>query len=164
METVITLIVLGIIIAASWMTYQHKRVKNRQFLLSEQIFPSLILSVIIEKFQNNITHVIIRIKALDQLQINGLSLELINKKREFNHYNLIAKGLTPPLNSRLNANSTTDIKIDYEQMKQLLENGDLPFRTFRFVIADHTDKKFKSHELGLNKKWQLLRPDSGNYN
>ncbi|MFA5420005.1 MAG: hypothetical protein WC341_16245, partial [Bacteroidales bacterium] len=57
-----------------------------------------------------------------------------------------------------------DYRIEYKQLTELLENGELPFRTFRYVVTDQIGRKYKTHELGLNKKWQLLRPDSGNYN
>ncbi len=164
METIISLVVLGLLITASLVTYRHKRIKTRQFLLSEQIYPALTLSVIVEKFQTNITHVVLRIKAIEEVQITGISLELINRKREFNHYDLAKEGLiTHPL-TKFQPKDIQAIKLDYATLKNLLENGDLPFRTFRFVATDKTNRKFKSHELGLNKKWQLLRMDSGNYN
>ncbi len=164
METIISLVVMSLLIAASLVTYHHKRVKTRQFLLSEQIYPAVIMSVIVEKFQANITHVMIQIKALETVDMVGISIELINRKREFNHYDLIREGLIQtPLTSMLPHDIQT-IKIDYPTFKNLLETGDLPFRTFRFVATDKTNRKFKSHELGLNKKWQLLRMDSGNYN
>jgi len=164
METIISLVVLVILIAASLVTYHHKRVKTRQFLLSEQIYPALTLSVIVEKFQTNITHVVLRMKALESLEITAVSMELINRKREFNHYDLTKEGLiSEPLN-KLQPKDIQSIKLDYPELKNLLENGELPFRTFRFVVTDKTNRKFKSHELGLNKKWQMLRMDSGNYN
>jgi len=164
METIISLVVLSLLIAASLVTYHHKRVKTRQFLLSEQIYPAVRLSVIVEKFQSNITHVMIQLMALEPVNLVDISIELINRKREFNHYDLISEGLIlKPIENML-PNDIQTIKIDYPAFKNLLETGDLPFRTFRFVATDKINRKFKSHELGLNKKWQLLRMDSGNYN
>jgi len=164
METIISLVVMGLLIAASLVTYHHKRVKTRQFLLSEQIYPALTLSVIVEKFQTNISHVVLSIKAIESVEITGISMELINRKREFNHYDLTKEGLITEPRIVLQPKDNQIIKLDYPTLKNLLENGDLPFRTFRFVVTDKTNRKFKSHELGLNKKWQLLRMDSGNYN
>ncbi len=164
METTITLIVFGVLIAASVMTYKYKKVKTRKFLLSRQLYPSTILSVYIQKFQNNITHIIIQTKAIEKTTVTGLSVELINKKREFNYYDLQKEGLISDSVVVINAEETVDFKFDYDKFKALLADGDLSFRTFRFFITDETGKKYKSHELGLNKKWQLLRPDSGTYN
>lgn len=164
METIITLIVIGVLIAASVMTYQYKKVKTRQFLLSEQLYPSNILSVFIQKFQNNITHIIIQLKAIEKIHVVELSIELINKKREFNYYDLNKEGLIAESDVSINAEETFKFTFDYDKFKSLLENGELTFRTFRFIITDDSGKKYKSHELGLNKKWQLLKPDSGTYN
>ncbi len=40
----------------------------------------------------------------------------------------------------------------------------LPHERFRMTAGTPEGKKFKSHELGLNPRWGLLKLDSGKYN
>lgn len=164
METILTLIFVSALLIGSLVTYQHKRVKIRRFVLSEQWYPSINLQLSLEKKQGKISHVILHITALKSIDINKIKIELINRKREFNYYNLEEKKLIKQAGKNLSNKEFISYKIEYLELKNLLEQGELPFRTFRFVVIDKLGKTYKTHELGLNKKWELMRPDSGNYN
>ncbi|MDP2724455.1 MAG: hypothetical protein Q8O72_17010 [Bacteroidales bacterium] len=164
MESIYAYLFIGLVLALSLITYRYKRIKVRTYLLSEQQYPRLVLSLHIEKHMGKISANILRVKVLEDMTIEHISLELINKKRELNYYNLVNLKLVTGIPTDLKSKNEFDYRIEYSQLTELLENGELPFRTFRYVVTDQIGRKYKTHELGLNKKWQLLRPDSGNYN
>ena len=164
METIISYVFIGLVLIISLITYRYKRIKIRQYVLSEQLYPMLVFSLYIEKHLGKIAANILQIKTLDDITIEKICLELIDKRREFHYYDLKEHQLVTDVPMRIKSNHSFQYRIDYKQLTELLEKGGLPFRTFRFVVTDQIGRKYKTHELGLNKKWQLFRPDSGNYN
>lgn len=164
MESIITYLIIGLVAIVSLITYRWKRVKVRQYLLSQQPYPALILELHIEKHLGKVSATLLKIIALEDLTIDHVMLELINKDRQFNYYDLMEHGLVDRTEIKIKRGEFFIYRIEYKLLTTLLETGEHPFRTFRFVLSDKIDKKYKTHELGINKKWQLLRPDSGNYN
>ena len=164
METFLALFFIAFLIVGTVMTYRHKKIAIKQFLISENTYPQLVIGIYVEKTKGKLSAVKVQIKGIETLTLNKLKLELITRKREFNYYDLSETHLVDGLPQKLNKQHSTEFSISYSDLKNLLEQGQLPFRTFRFVATDSTGKPYKSHELGLDKKWQIMRPDSGHYN
>ncbi len=164
METILTLLLIGLLIAGSLIAYKHRKTGKKQYLLSENIFPQLVLGIYVQKTNGKLSGIIVRLKALEDEIIKKVQLELITRKRDFGYYDMLENKLIDRLPLSINKHHSTDMVIAYSDLKNLLEDGDLPFLTFRFVVTNENGKPFKSHELGLNKKWQIMRPDSGHYN
>ncbi len=164
METFLALFFIAFLIVGAVMTYRHKKIAVKQFLISENIYPQLVIGIYVEKTKGKLSAVKVQIKGIESLILEKLQLELITRKREFNYYDLSDKNLVDSLPHKLNEKHSKEFSINYSGLKSLLEQGELPFRTFRFVVTDTNGKTYKSHELGLDKKWQIMRPDSGHYN
>ena len=98
------------------------------------------------------------------MNITSVRAELITGKRVFNYYDIsgLCNNLDLPLD--LTASNSCKIEIPFTDFKNKMNDGELPFRTFRFVINDDRNNPFKSHELGFNSKWIIYRPDTGSYN
>jgi len=165
MESIISYIVIIALIIVSIYVYNIRKKQSRVFVLSNQDFPDLSLSVNVQKNAVTAESLIVVISTKNNIRINDIKTELITSKREFNYYNLDSL-CTEKYIFPVEVISESDITftIPFDDFKSLLADGEHPFRTFRFVIYSETSKPFKSHELGFNKKWVIYRPDSGNYN
>ena len=163
MESTVSYIVIAALIVISVYVYNLRKNRISTFSISIQQFPALILIIKIKKNKGRIEDIIIEIQSKSQLEIISTKAELISKTRDFNYYDLqnIAE-LKLPLN--LEKGKSRHIILSFNSFKSLLMDGEHPFRTFRFTITDSSGKKYKSHELGFNKKWVLYKPDSGHYN
>ncbi len=164
MESTISYFVIGILILISVIVYNIRKKQTRNYQLSVSIYPEAVLELKIKKVNNNLDSIIIDIKAVKKFEVKDLKVELITSKREFNYYSLsqLNENKTFPVTAEPDTHYEFDFTID--KFKSLLNTGEHPFRTFRFVIVTKLGKLFKTHELGFNKKWVIYRPDSGTYN
>ncbi|MDG2080876.1 MAG: hypothetical protein P8J47_03735 [Bacteroidales bacterium] len=164
MESILSYTVIILVIVISIYIYNIRKKQSRIFSLSEQNFPSNIFYVKIAKLNGVITSILIEIYALKDMNITSVRAELITGKRVFNYYDIsgLCNNLDLPLD--LTASHSCKIEIPFTDFKNKMNDGELPFRTFRFVINDDRNNPFKSHELGFNSKWIIYRPDTGSYN
>jgi hypothetical protein len=132
--------------------------------MSEQHYHGVNLQVKIKKEQGTISDILLTISTKEELEIQQFNVELITKKREINHYDLKLIDNSINLPHKLNSSTSYELDLNFAEFKNLLSEGELPFRTFRFVIKTSSNKAYKSHELGFNKRWIIYRPDSGTYN
>ena len=164
MESTVTYIVIAIIMALTITVYNYKKKKIRYYLLSKQQYPELTISVDIKKTEGKISAIIISNTAKVPVEIVDFKVELISKKREFNYYSLQQLLIDNSLPAVLNNAQKFQFEISFDKFKELLMEGELLFRTFRFVTISKNGRSFKSHEMGFNSRWVIYRPDSGNYN
>ena len=164
MESILSYTVIILVIVISIYIYNIRKKQSRIFSLSEQNFPSNIFYVKIVKLNGVITSILIEIYALKDMNITSVRAELITGKRVFNYYDIsgLCNNLDLPLD--LTESHSCKIEIPFTDFKKMMNDGELPFRTFRFVINDYRNNPFKSHELGFNSKWIIYRPDTGSYN
>ncbi len=164
MESIIGYIIIILFVTVSVYVYNSRKNTIRSFVLSEQIYPGIIYRVWIKKEKGSISSIILDLSCKRNIEINELKVELITLKRTINSYSLNTLAQNTTLPKKVDSGENINIEINFDQFKTLLSEGDLPFRTFRFVILTAQGGIFKSHELGFNKKWIIYRPDSGNYN
>ncbi len=165
METVIGYIVifgLGIIFVSF---YLFKKDRKRDLPISEQPYPQIIMTVFIKKEKGKLSEIILQLRSLKNvLHIRYFHLELTNEQHEKETIDLKpileivdeTIDLKPAQPMRFSFSSTTFVK--------LLSSHSDTYDRFRFVVATPENKKFKSHTLGLNKRWGLFKQDSGWYN
>ncbi|MFK5856118.1 MAG: hypothetical protein QM503_08320 [Bacteroidota bacterium] len=164
MESTVSYILIAVIMALVITVYNFKKKQIRYYLLSLQQYPELDISVNIKKTQGKISDIIIRVTANKNITLSDVKVELISKKREFNYYSLQKFLVTNTLPLKLNKADKTEFAIPFDEFKALLMDGEFPFSTYRFMVVSDTEKTFKSHEMGFNKRWVIYRPDTGNYN
>lgn len=165
MESIISYIVIITLIVISIYVYNIRKQQTRLYVLSIQNYPELIMIVNIKKLASKIEDIVVQIKSKVDIEICDLRVELITSKREFNHYELNSFcNIDNALPIKIVAGSNESFTISFDAFKELLSDGQHPFRTYRFVVYDNNNKPYKSHELGFNKKWVIYRPDSGSYN
>lgn len=164
MESTITYIVIAILVIIFVVVYNIRKQQTRSYLLSEQLYPNIDFSVNIVKHQSKIETISLKAIANKKITINSIKVELITRSREFNYYSLNNYITSTNFPIKLNISDEMSFNLPFDEFKRLLNEGDLPFRTFRFTIVSDNDKSYKSHELGFNKKWIIYRPDSGTYN
>lgn len=165
MESIISYSVIILLIIVSIYVYNIRKSQTRIFTLSEQIYATNSLYVMILKKSGKIDSVIISVKAVKPITIDEIKVELITGKREFNYYdlrNIVNEETEFPF--KTTSDSETKFTIPFNDFKSMLSDGVHPFRTFRFIISSDSNTPFKSHELGFNKKWVIYRPDTGSYN
>lgn len=151
------LLIIGVII---W----QLRSNTRYLRLSHQLYPELILDVLISKKERMIDEFIIRIQAKQKLSLRQLKIELISAKRSFEYIILdeISDNISFPYTI---AQSTVyDAIYPYEDLKQLITGKMLHLSSFRVVVVLQNNKLFKSHELKFDKFWKIYRSDTGRYN
>jgi len=164
MESTVSYIVIGVIMALVITVYNYKKKKVRYYLLSKQHYPKLDISVNIQKTQGKISAIIIKLSAIESIEIDDVKIELISKKREFNYYSLQNILDSNNLPIKLSKGDSTDFTVAFDTFKSLLMDGEHPFSTYRFMVLSNTGQAYKSHEMGFNKRWVIYRPDTGNYN
>lgn len=164
MEGTVTYITIAIIVVLVITVYNYRKKQVRYYLLSLQRYPELILSISIQKQKGKISAVIIKLSAIQNVELKDLQIELITAQREFNSYSLKSLLNSDPFPAMLEEKSEIKFLVRFEDFRTLLMDGEHPFRTFRFVIVSDKDQKYKSHEMGFDKKWIIYRPDSGTYN
>ncbi len=164
MEDIITYIIVFGLIIGGVSIWQFRNAKARPYLLSRQNFPGFNLSLSIEKFDGKTKEFIIKTIFDSQLEPKNLWLEMINAKRETNAIQL-SNTLTVVNANNSNGNKTLKTyTLPFNDLTKLLSNSQFNYNTFRVVVGVDSGRKFKSHELALNKRWTIYRPDSGKYN
>jgi len=164
MESIISYVIIITIVIVSIYIYNIRKKQTRDYILSIQNYPNLEFGVNIQKNNDIITAIILKLRLLTETSITNIKVELITADRKFYYYDL--KSLTNNINTPTSMDQKGDVltTIPFDEFRTLLADGEHPFRTFRFVIYDNAEKAYKSHELGFNKKWVIYRPDSGSYN
>jgi len=164
MEDIITYIIVFGLIIGGVSIWQFRNAKARPYLLSMQNFPGFRLGLSIEKFDGKTKEFIIKTTFDSQLEPKLLWLEMINNKRETNTIlldnNLTVRENIEPQGEKI----LKTYKLSFSDLTKLLNNSQFNFSTFRIVVGIDSGQKFKSHELALNKRWTIYRPDSGKYN
>lgn len=164
MESVLGYILIIILVIVSVYFYNLRKKTSRTFTLSQQNYADAVFKVRVIKEKGTITKLILALESKKDLDITSISVELITRKREFNSYDLCDVFIDIKVPFLVNSNEAYNVELDFEKFKKLLADGDLPFRTFRFVVKAKNNTAYKSHELGFNKRWVIYRPDSGTYN
>lgn len=136
----------------------------REIPMSVQIYPECILKILVLKKHSKIQTLVVRIIARKEFRVNGFSVELIDRKREFSYLNFNKNNLSISFPPSIAINKFVDAEIPFEEFKKTLESHEKPIQTFRFVIENDSGKKFKTHELAFNKNWIIYKPDTGRYN
>jgi len=164
MEDILAYIIVFGLIIGGVSIWQLRNAKARPYMLSRQSFPGFLLILSIEKYEGKTKGFLIKTVFKSQLEPDHLWLEMINKKRETE---------TIQLNNHLEIRGNTDVQNDkisrtyktsFAGLTEVLKESQFKYSTFRIVVETTNGQKFKSHELALNKRWTIYRPDSGKYN
>ena len=142
--------------------YQTRKAMVKQFPLSEQTYSGCIVKILLKKQHGKVQQIIIRVIARTDLVLENISVELIDKKRDFYIRDVTADSVELPL--AIEKNRYYDLSLPYDEFARHVGNQERPFRTFRFAVETGGQKKYKSHELAFNKSGIIYRPDSGRYN
>ncbi len=164
MESTVIYIVIAVIVILAITIYNYRKKQVRYYLLSLQKYPELTFGINIQKTQSKISAISILVAATKNIFLNDIKIELISSKREFNYYSLVPLLESNSFPIELDIMKKKEFFIQFEDFRKLLMDGEYPFRTFRFVVESDKGQKFKSHEMGFDKKWVIYRPDSGTYN
>ena len=164
MESTVSYILIAVIMILSFTVYNYRKKQIRYYQLSIQKYPELAISILIQKTQRKISAVIFSLSTIEDMDFSDIKVELISRKREFNYYSLKPIISMSSLPTKLEKNKKIEFPIPFEEFRTLLMDGELPFRTFRFIAVSDKGKSYKSHEMGFDKKWVIYRPDSGKYN
>ena len=164
MEDILTYIIVFGVIIGGVAIWQLRRSKPRPYVLSTQNYPELQLRIIIQKQEGKTKDFIIQTTGLQKLSIANVFVELISKKRTFEKIDtgLINENLDLPI--AVLKNQTARFVYPFASFKKYLLSSDFSFKSFRVVVEDHNEKKYKSHEMAFNKNWVIYRPDTGTYN
>ena len=144
--------------------YQWRKEKVRMFPLSEQIYPELILTVLIIKQSGEIKSVILRVEAKKEMILKKILVDLISHENKFYSVALNDVIEENPLPLKLPAGKPFDFKLEMTDLKNEITGQSVKFNAFRLVAQNDDGKKFKSHRLAFNKRWSVFRPDTGKYN
>ena len=142
--------------------YQYNKSKARTLPLSVQIYPRLILEVLILKEQDKTKNLVVRVTANKEIEVNQMFIELIDKNREITKVGFADNAGSEKTNAI--PGKPVEIVIPLEEFKTYLNSKNIPFSTFRFVIDAMPNDRHKTHELAFNKNWNIYKPDSGRYN
>jgi len=165
MEAIISYIVIFGLVITLTAVFLFRKDKKYLLPVSEQTFPQLIVTVLIRKEKNKIEEIILRLTPLKRpLQISELLLELTDGHHEKKIVDLKPiVGMTTGVID-LSPSEKAEFSIPFQSFKELLSELSFPYERFRMTAGTPEGKKFKSHELGLNPRWGLLKLDSGKYN
>ena len=144
--------------------YKQRKLRTRHVRISVQHYPECILKVLLEKKHGKQHSVIIRIMSKTKLQLRNVQLELIDRRRNIQviHLDTVDPALKVPEN--IDTSKYFDLILPFETMKELMEAEKALRHNFRLVVENRKGKKYKSHELTINKKGHLYKPDTGRYN
>lgn len=144
--------------------YQYNKSRARILPLSVQRYGKLILEILIKKQQGRTKHLLVRVSALETVEVTGMYVELIGKDRAIHKLGFAERDLSEERTTEAFPGKPVEIVIPLTEFKNYLYSGEIPFQTFRFVVMALPNSKFKSHELAFNKNWNIYKPDSGRYN
>ena len=164
MEDILTYVIVFGVIIGGVAIWQLRRSKARPYLLSAQNYPEVQLRIIIQKQEGKTKDFVIQLNGLQEISVSNLFVELISKSRSFERIDagLIHENLDLPLS--ILQNQTAQFIYPFASFKKYLLSSDFKFKSFRIVVEDANNKKYKSHEMAFNKNWVIYRPDTGRYN
>lgn len=144
--------------------YQRRRKSTKHVRLSIQNYSDCILKILLKKKEGKPQFVIVRIMAKNDLALYNSQLEMIDSERNFHirHLNEISDHYQIP--QAISKSKYFDLNIPYEEFIEILKVDGFKLSSFRFSVENQKGKKYKSHELTLNKKGNIYKPDSGRYN
>ncbi len=161
MQDVITyIIVFGLLIVFASL-FLYRKDKKRILPLSQQQYPGFELTLSVGKEKNKIIFILFNTNnSKIQITSKNVFIEFIDKdrKRETNAFDKIIERKSKTV-SKFNG-----VVFSYSDLKNSLEKIPFPFVSFRFIFVDDKGHKFKTHELAINSRWDLYKPDSGKYN
>lgn len=164
MEDIITYIVvfgLGFTLLG---IYLFQKDKKRVLPLSKQLYSDAIFNINVIKEQRKVIGIQINLTFVKKAQtVKDLIVELVNTKKEITTVSmsqLIKREETEETENPFEYSGT----ISFQSFKEILEQQNFIFESFRFVAETLDGKKYKSHQLGLHNWWTILKLDSGNYN
>lgn len=164
MENMLTYIVLIAIGGLVYGAYLIKNASTKPLLLSKQIYPEIIMKVLVVKQKNKLSSLQLEVFAREYFSTHAVVCELIMTDRQYHSlpmnsaFSMDNKPVPVPINQHMTWS------VPFENFKEAMLNEKLPFRTFRIVLVSENGKKYKSNELAFNKKWTIYKPDSGSYN
>lgn len=164
MEDIFGYVILFSVGLGLFITYQWRRTRVSDLLLSGQNYSGTTIDVFVKKEKTKITLIYIQFSSPTPQEILSCSVDLINKKREI--LNVKGIDIDPQMKPRKKKNESDKIifLFDFETFKEYITRLGFKFSTFRMVVETENGKRFKSHELALNKNWTVFKPDSGRYN
>jgi len=144
--------------------YLYRKDKQRLLPISEQQYAGLLMHIYIEKEKSKLIHVIIGLRFFNKSNhLTKLEIELIDPKRNKQIINI-----TPLVRQNTKTKNDTamiqELTILFNDLQDTLIKEKFQYQSFRFVVETTEGKKYKSHELAYNERWQLFKLDSGTYN
>lgn len=164
MDSIIGYVVLFVVGLIVLYAYRWRKIKKRDLVLSKQSYADAIMDVLVQKHQGKTQKIILRIAAKKDLQIQGVSVELISNKREFKAFKFHSDTGQSEKQILLKKNNQHHYHFEHDFLKKFIIDQGKEFKTFRLVVENDKGKKYKSHELAFNSNWSLFKPDSGKYN
>ena len=116
------------------------------------------------KKQGKSQFVIVRILAKNDLTLHNTQLEMIDNNRKFHTRNLDDISDKFQIPNAIAKSKYFDLNIPYEDFIEILKVDGFRLKSFRFAVENNKGSKYKSHELALNNKNNIYKPDSGRYN
>jgi len=164
MEDILTYIIVFGLIIGGVAVWQVRKGKARPYILSTQNYPGLQLSVIVQKQEGKTKDFVILLNSRQEQTLKTVYIELISSNRKFEKIDdgLINENIDFPLSLQQNQNAK--FVYPFETFKKYLQKSKFKFKSFRVVVEDIQNKKYKSHEMAFNKNWVIYRPDTGKYN
>ncbi|MEJ2594977.1 MAG: hypothetical protein P8100_07600 [bacterium] len=144
--------------------YQHRRLRTKHVRLSVQHYNDCILKILLEKLHGKQQSIIVRIMARKDLELKNVQLELIDRQRNFHNIHLDSGYPDFVIPESLGSTKYFDLKLPYESIEEMIRASEFPTKRFRFAVEHKRGKKFKSHELAINRKGHIYKPDTGHYN
>jgi predicted CopG family antitoxin len=164
MDSIIGYVVLFVVGLSVLYAYQWRKIKKRDLKLSRQSYSDALLELLIQKQHGKIQKIILQLTAKSDLKIQDVSIELINKKREFEILKFQSNSEQSKEVIFIEKNNQHHFNFEHDFFKRFIIEQGKDFRTFRLVVENDKGKKYKTHELAFNKNWALYKPDSGRYN
>lgn len=163
MEDIIGYVILFVVGMIVLYAYQWKKSKKRHLPLSVQNYTDASLMFSIQKQNGKTQEYLLRIIAKSNIVLKSVSIELINSQRKIEVINIQDIATDKNKINLVNGNEHI-FHFAPEFLQAFLSQTDRKFNSFRFAVENDKGKKYKTHELAMNKKWSIYKPDSGTYN
>lgn len=163
MEDIIGYVILFVVGMSVLYAYQWKKSKKRHLPLSIQNYADANLQFSIQKQNGKTQEYLLQIIAKSNIDLNSVTIELINNQRKIEVINIQSIAIEKNKVNLVNGGEHS-FHFAPEFLKALLSQTERKFSSFRFVVENEKGKKYKTHELAMNKKWSIYKPDSGTYN
>jgi hypothetical protein len=144
--------------------YQYNKSKTRLLPLSRQIYPDIILEVLIKKQHEKTRNLVVRVNPKKEVSIGRVYIELIGRQREIQKVGFAEKDITYQTDTKIYPDQPVEIVIPVPEFRNYLQSKGIRFTTFRFVVDALPNNRHKTHELAFNRSGNIYKPDSGRYN